>query len=69
MSTSKMNSWANIMFLLCLVLVHLTQGAPSNNCSSVLAAVEGLGVPAAKGEFIDNFAKGPQHQLVVNRNR
>lgn len=37
------------------VILQLTRAAPSatsnNNCSSVLAAVEGLGVPA-KGEFV-----------------
>lgn len=42
-----------------LMLLHLTYAAPSadpaissNNCTSALAAIEKLGLPA-KGEFID----------------
>lgn len=50
---SKMKGSSAIVVL--LALLHLTYSAPStsssNNCTSVLAAIEGLGVPA-KGELI-----------------
>lgn len=60
MQNKRMFSWRSALIALVVVFLHLTHGAPpssGSNCSSVLAAVEGLGVPKspAKGEFIDKY--------------